>query len=249
MILAEDKALFCLQLLVEGNSVRSTERITGVHRDTILDLLLIVGERCEQLMADGIKGLTVRDVQCDEIRGFVGMKQKTKKRKGHRDDPALGDAWAFIAIERYSKVILAWHLGHRTEADTVAFTEKIAHATNGNFQITTDGFKPYEHAVVMSLGAQHVDFAQLVKLYANTPENETRYSPAECTGCKKVPIYGRSDPENTCTSHIERQNLTVRMSMRRMTRLTNAFSKKWLNHKAAYALTSGTTTFVEYIRR
>lgn len=235
MILAEDKALLCLQLLVEGNSVRSTERITGVHRDTILDLLLVVGEKCERLMEDHIKGLAVSDVQADEIWGFVGMKQKTKNYQGREDDHTIG-AYCFIGIERNTKLILAWHLGRRTEADTIAFTEKLAHATRGNFQISTDGFKPYQHAVVLSLGAQHVAFAQLVKVYASTREGEQRYSPAECVDCVKIPIYGNPDPEKICTSHIERQNLTVRMSMRRMTRLTNAFSKKWMNHKAAYAL-------------
>jgi IS1 family transposase len=135
-----------------------------------------------------------------------------------------------------SENILAWHLGQRTRSATVAFTEKLARATSGRFQVSTDGFVAYRDAVVYSLGGQHVDFAQIVKIYAGSREGEQRYSPAEVIDCVKTPMFGNLDPARVCTSHIERQNLTVRISMRRMTRLTNAFSKKWLNHKAAYAL-------------
>lgn len=151
-------------------------------------------------------------------------------------DFSIGDAWTFTAIERHTKLILAWHLGHRTMRDTVAFTEKLAHATDGSFQITTDGFKAYQDAVVYSLGAQHVDFAQLIKIYQNTPELETRYSPAKCIGAKKQPIFGNPDENRIGTSRIERHNLSVRMENRRFTRLTNAFSKKWANHRAGLAL-------------
>ncbi len=244
MILAEEKAIAVLQHLVEGCSVRTTSRITGVHPRTILNLLSLAGERCERLMAERIHGLRVKEVQCDEMWGYVGMKEKTKAAKG-KDETTLGDAYTFVGIERHSKLVLAWHLGRRTERDTVAFTEKLAAATQGNFQVTTDGFAAYRDAIVLSLGAQGVDFAQLVKLYAANPESETRYSPAQCIGCKKSPVFGNPDMAKVSTSHVERQNLTMRMQMRRLTRLTNAFSKKW---DKLYAMLSVYFAWYNFVR-
>jgi IS1 family transposase len=239
---AEQKAMSVLQHLVEGCSVRSTSRMTDVHPRTVLNLLTLAGEKCDRLMSERIRGLQVKNVECDELWGYVGMKEKTKSRKG-TEETTLGDAWTFVAIERHSKLVLAWHLGRRTESDTEAFTEKLARATKGSFQITTDGFKPYQDAVVLSLGAQKVDFAQLVKLYVASAESETRYSPPECTGCKKVPVYGNPDMKSVSTSISERQNLTMRMQMRRLTRLTNAFSKKWDKLHAMLALYFGWYNF------
>jgi IS1 family transposase/transposase-like protein len=232
----DEKALLALQLLVEGNSIRSAERITGLHRDTIMKLVVAAGERCERLLATKIRNVQVEDVQCDEIWSFC-YKKESRRVFGDKNFHYIGDAWTFIAIERGSKLVLAFELGKRNTRAACRFTQKIAAATaEKRFQLTTDGFPPYNYAVGTHLG-DRCDYAQLVKIYAApTPEEQRRYSPAHVVEAIPTEVYGDPDRERICTSHIERLNGSLRQWCKRLTRLTYAFSKKWENLRAALAL-------------
>src|SRR5712692_8482697 len=150
MRISLDRAEMCLKLLLEGMSIRSIQRITGLHQETILGLLVLAGERCEKLMRDRIKGVAVKDVEADEVWCFVKFKNRHKLFK-QINDPHVGDAYTFVGIERNTKLVLAWHLGQRDMVNTEAFTEKLNYATSGHFQLTTDGWRPYENAVSYSL--------------------------------------------------------------------------------------------------
>jgi IS1 family transposase len=175
----------------------------------------------------------VRDVEADEVWSFIGKKEK---RVRPHDDQNLGDCYTFVAIERHSKLVLNIAIGKRDQGTTDVFVEGIRHATaHGHFQMTTDGFAPYRSAITTTLH-DRCDFAQLIKVYRAPQDGEKRYSPAEVKSVEVVPVYGQPDPERICTSITERSNLSLRMGVRRFTRLTNAFSKKWENHAAAVML-------------
>jgi len=186
-----------IRLFVEGCSVRSIMRITELHPVTILKILVMVGERCEQLQEAKIRNVPVSDVQCDEMWGFIGCKEK----RNVNGDPQRGDAYCFVGIERTSKLILSWHLGRRTARDTMAFVEKLDGATRGSFQITTDGFPAYFDAIHTCLGTR-VDYAQLIKVYGVSGDDEHKYSPGKIIDMTVQDKWGSPDPKRICTSHV-----------------------------------------------
>jgi IS1 family transposase/transposase-like protein len=230
-----DRALTCLHMLCEGNAVRAVERMTGTEKRTILRLLVKVGEGCERLLAERIQGVAAVDLQADEIWTYVRCKQKTRERKGITD-PDAGDAYCYIGIERTSKLVLAWHLGRRNTWDCHDFIVKLAAATAGECQISTDAFNAYPNAIEFAFGDRAV-YAQVIKEFGNEGGEEgRRYAPPRLIGQEKVTVYGQPDEDRACTSHVERGNWTLRGHLRRFTRLSNGFSRKKANLRAALAL-------------
>jgi IS1 family transposase len=236
-----------LSMLCEGSSMRSISRVADVSLNTVTKLLIDAGKASDAYHDQHVRGVKASRVQCDEIWSFVGVKARNRAKSSRASDPTAGDVWTWTAIEADTKLIISYLVGGRDAEYALAIMDDLRSRVSTRMQLTTDGHGPYLRAVEEAFGAD-IDFAQLIKIYGEpprAPEAARRYSPTECVGTRTDKITGNPDPKHISTSYAERSNLTMRMHMRRFSRLTNAFSKKIENHAYAVALHM---TFYNFVR-
>jgi IS1 family transposase len=232
--------------LIEGCSIRSTVRITGVAKKTVMRLLREVGGVCADYQDRVLRSLKSRRVQVDEMWGFLYCKEKNVTPKIAAENPCAGDVWLWVALDADTKLVISWTLGDRNSKTATYFVDGVAQRLSNRIQLTTDGHRVYLDAVEGAFGCD-VDYAMLVKLYESSQE-ETRYSPAKCVSCESEVVTGNPKPAFISTSFVERHNWSVRTSMRRYTRLSNGFSRKVENHAAAVALNYFGYNFIQIHR-
>src|SRR5258708_10960968 len=230
--------------LIEGCSIRATVRMTGVAKKTVTRLLVEVGEVCADFQDRIFRNLQCRRLQLDEMWTWIYCKDRNRTEEIARKNPDAGDIWLWVAVDADSKLVPTWRLGQRDLYTAGDFVSDLAKRVRGRVQITTDALKTYVNVIENAFGGQ-ADYAQMHKVYRAQMENDTRYSPARCIGCEVKEVSGRPDYQHVSTSFVERQNWTVRTTMRRYTRLSNGFSRKLENHAAAVSPSHLSVQFIQ----